>query len=59
MARVSDFIFTKNPNLKKIAGRGVCEGEGARVRKFFLTKNANLKFFLSAGGGGGGGGLSK
>ena len=47
-ARVSDFLFTKNTNLKKIFFEGW--GGGARVSEFFLLKHPNRKFFLRGGG---------
>ena len=48
-ARVSEFIFTKNPNVKYFLGGG-----GGRVgvglsKCFFFTMNPSLRYFLLRG----------
>ena len=44
-ARVSEFYFTKNPNLKR--GRGWVGGGGASVSEFFLLNiQIENRFFL-------------
>ena len=57
MAWVSEFFFTKNPNLKKKEKKIVfCVGEGV-VSDFYYKESKSTHFFCGGGGGGGGGGV--